>query len=222
MSTAAVSATCLCGSLSKEVVLCPDHHQYHREGRQLASVSSVLRGVWPEKPDYSNAPADRLENARDRGVEVDALFCAWIEGRLERVPAGGARVDSAALLWKLCTWWRIEHSGHSATTQVILADHDMAGTCDLIIGNGDPVIGGGVWDLKTTYNIEPSYALQVGLYGLLYEAQYGIAPEALGIIHLTERFKVPKVINLPVAETMADAALIRDTWRMAQRRLGRS
>jgi len=210
--TTVIVSTCVCGSLSKETVLCPDHHRYFREGREFASVSRVLRSVWPVKPDYSKAPADVLENARLRGVEVDALFSAYVAGALKRIPAG-TRADAVKLFMRLREWWDETHADHAASSQVILADDDIAGTCDVIIG-------GGVWDLKATYDVDDSYPLQVGMYGLLYAAMYGRPPDALGIIHVTERYATPKVISLPVEETMRDAALIRDTWRMAQRRIG--
>lgn len=209
MST--IVETCACGSLSKETVICSDHHRYFRDGRELTSVSNVLRSVWPVKPDYASAPPEVLENARERGSAVDALFSAYVIGKLQRIPAG-TRADVVELFQKLRAWWDVEHATSAASSQVILADDAIAGTCDVIIG-------GGIFDLKSTYEVDPSYPLQVGLYGLLYESMYKRPPDALGIIHVTKRYAKPKVVALPVAETMRDAALIRDTWIMAQQRV---
>jgi hypothetical protein len=208
--SAVIPATCCCGSLSPEVTFCLEHHRYFRSGAELASVTRVLRSVWPVKPDFSAADPAVIENARERGVEVDALFCRYVEGKLQAVPAGTRR-DSWELLEKLIKWW--DNLGVKAQTQVILADNEVAGTCDLKLDTT------AIWDLKCTYDIEPIYPVQLGMYGIL-EAMSSKLPDHLAIVHCTKRFVEPKLIDVPVREAVRDAELVRDMYRLVNRRGG--
>lgn len=212
-----VPDTCSCGTIGRlDVRLCAEHHRYWNGDRELASVSKVLRSTWPIPADFSRADPAVLENARERGVLVDHLFSAYVSGRPLYIPRG-TRDDptflenSKNLFHKLRTWWDASHKGDSVSAQKILANDEFAGMCDLIIG-------GGVWDLKTTYDLEVTYPLQVGLYGLLYESMYNRLPDELGIIHVTERYAKPRIIELPVGDTLHDAHSVLQMYRLIQRR----
>lgn len=208
MSAVTALNTCVCGSIGAPNVVrfAECHHRYFRGDKQLASVSSVLRSIVPT--DLSSIDPTVLENARDRGVAVDSLFSAYVLGKLNRIPAG-TRLDAVNLFQKLRSWW-IPHE--EVRSQVVLANDDVAGTCDLIID-------GGIWDLKATYNLAPAYALQVGLYGVLYENMYGHVPNSLGLIQVTARHDKPIVVSLDVDATLADARTLLECWRMVQRRM---
>lgn len=208
MST--VLAACCCDTLSSTVVRCEEHHRYFRDGKELTSVTKVLKSTWPVKPDFSRADPAVIENARDRGKEVDALFSSYVNGTLWIVPMGTRR-DSWELLDRLIKWW--DRLGVKAQAQVILADDEVAGTCDI----KPPSI---IWDLKCTYNIEATYPVQLGMYAILDSHATGKLPGELGIIHCTERFKEPKLIDVPMSDAMHDAEIVRQMYRLVSRRGG--
>lgn len=203
-------SSCVCQTIGApaEVRLCEEHHAYWRGDRRLTSVTAVVKGMWPEKPDFSAAPEGVIENARERGVEVDTLFTAYLRGKLHEIPAG-TREDSADLFMKLVRWWE-KRSGMEADAQVILADDEIAGCADIVPPKA-------VYDLKTTYDLEPTYSLQVGGYCHLYEAQYGVLPEECGIIHLTKRFAEPKLVKFEVMTVVSEFRIVRDMWRLTRR-----
>lgn len=225
MSTAV--ATCQCGSIGADpsvVRLAECHHRYFRGDKQLVSVSKML-AMWPRDPCgecrmpfYGDHVPNcgvkaKIENARERGSEVDRLFAGYINGTLQFIPSG-TRLDSCNLLDKLLTWW--ERQGLQARTQVILADADAAGTCDLLIDGGRVIA-----DLKCTYDVDAVYPLQLGFYGLLALAQ-GVQAEELWIIHATARYAEPRLIQVPVKEAMGDAAIVRRMYSMVTRRTGKA
>lgn len=216
MSTVAVASDCVCGSIGRtDLRLCKVDHRYWRGDKELTSVSRVLRSTWPIAPDFSKADPAVLDRARDRGILVDHLFSAYVTGGRLYIPAGTRNDDefldeSKALFSKLCKWWDRQMMT-TATPQVMLADDEIAGTCDLLTADG------WVYDLKCTYNIEPTYPLQLGAYAELHQAQFGTVPN-IGIIHVSKRFPEPKVITLNVVECLADWRAVRSMWRVVQRR----
>lgn len=204
-----MSLACLClAPPSPDVTFCAEHHVYARNGKRLASITSVLKTTWPEKPDFSAAPEGVIENARERGSEVDALFSRWLTGQLTEIPVN-TREDSRDLLLKLTDWWRDSSYG-PARAQVILTDDEIAGMVDILPEKA-------VLDLKTTYDLEPTYRLQVGGYCHLYEAECGELPETCGIIHLTKRFAQPKFIAFDPVSVVSEFRVVLDMWRLTQR-----
>lgn len=172
-------------------------------------MSTVLRSTWPFKADYSKADPAVIENARDRGVEVDLLFTRYLRGELKEIPAG-MRNDAIELFFRLKRWW--EGRKHELTqAQVILADQSVAGTCDVIDD-------GWIYDLKSTYDIEPMYQLQLGAYAQLYFATFQQAAKGIGIIHVTKRYAAPKLIKIDMPAALQDWSVLRDTYHMAVRR----
>ena len=67
--------------------------------RRLTSVGKIIRSCWP--PPERPIPPDVIENARDRGEQVDRLFAAYVLGKLNTIPAG-TRCSSRNLLPSLC------------------------------------------------------------------------------------------------------------------------
>lgn len=198
------------GADPKVVTFHECHHVYKRGDKELDSVTRVIKACFPVKPSYFDAQPDVLENARERGIAVDRLVTAYLRGTLTAIPAG-TRQDATTLFFKVKAW--LDSWECKGVPQVIVADEDIAGTADIVTTEG------GIWDLKTTYNVsEPTYELQLGLYALLFKAQFGELPSRIGIIHLTERFAAPRIVPLDVKQCVQDAAMIRDVWLMAQRR----
>jgi hypothetical protein len=168
-------------------------------------VTKVIKNTWPIKPDFSAADPEVLENARDRGVVVDDLFSAYVNGTLTKIP-GGTRRDAVDLFLKLQKWW--DKRGVKARSQVMLADDEIAGTCDIITEDG------WIYDVKATYNIEPTYPIQLGAYAHLH----GAWPKGIGIIHVTKRFEAPKLIELSLTQCLGDWVTVRALWQVVERR----
>ena len=194
------------------VRLCEPHHKYHIGGKQLASVSSVLRSTLPITPGYAAASPDVVENARLRGVSCDTLFSAYVNGTLDEIPQG-TRLDvwdplsKDGLLQRLIPWW--DRLGiRNAQAQVTLNDDEIAGTADVVTPDC-------IFDLKTVHTLQPSYELQLGGY-LDLDAVNGDIKKA-AIIHVTRRFHEPKLVWLDEHRCHADWFTVREMWRLIRR-----
>ncbi len=191
------------------VVFDPEKHTYHRGLVRLESVTSVIRSTWPIKPSWDQVDPAVIENARERGVEVDSLFSAWLNGTLDRIPAG-MREDARDRFLALTEWW----SHGAAKAQVILADDEIAGQADIVLPTA-------IYDLKNTAQIESTYSLQLGAYADLYEKEHGRLPDALGVIHVTHPKGKPvsiKVIHFDVAIAVSEWRLLRQFWTLVKRK----
>ena len=191
--------TCRCEEITAEVIQCPEHFRLYRGGRRLASVGSIIRASFPMDP---SIPPDKLENARERGEQVDRLFCAYVTGMLERIPAG-TRSDARDLFLKLRVWFD-RQDFHSVDSQIVLGDHDHGGVLDLRL-DGVPV------DLKATYNVEHTHRLQVAAYCDLDGGKHG------RILHVTERYSEPRLIDLDPGDYQ-DWRILLDHRRLQERR----
>ena len=206
ISEAAIS-TCNCtlwDATDTTVRLCSDHHRYHRGPKQLVSVTKIIKTLWPVKPDFSRAPPAVLENARDRGIVVDSLFSAYVNDMLDKIPHG-TRKDAVLLFNKVRRWWD-GHVHDNPRAQVILADDEIAGQCDILDVDR-------IYDLKTTYNVEDTYPLQLAAYGDLHFATFHRPVKKLAIIHVTERYPEPKIIPVDITR-LQDWMAIREMWRL--------
>ncbi len=204
--------TCCCtvwDATDTQVRQCPEHHRYWRGPKELVSVTKVLKNTWPIKPDFSQARPEVLENARDRGVVVDDLFSRYVNGALDRIPAG-TRQDAVQLFFKLRRWWD-GRKHEEPKAQVMLADDDLAGTCDVLDGDS-------MYDVKATYNIEKIYPIQLGGYAQLHFASFQRPIKKLGIIHVTERYPEPKIIAVDMAEALQDWMILRQMHELVMKR----
>lgn len=204
--------TCGCASIGEDpnsVRFCAECHRYWRGDKKLASVSSVIRSTWPLKPDFSRADPAVIENARDRGVVVDQLFSAYVNGALDRIPRG-TRQDAVELFFKVRRWWD-SRKHENARAQVILADSEIAGTCDVLTDDC-------IYDLKATHDVEPVYPIQLAAYAELHFATFQRPAKSLGIIHVTKRYAEPKILKIDLASAMQDWMTLREMYRMVQRR----
>lgn len=203
-------------TLAEDVRLDPETHTYYRGLQKLVSVSKIIKTVMPT--DYSAVAEDVLEHAKRRGILVDALFCQYLNGEPLRYPKGtpvdyvdsnGTRKsvmdEGRALIEKLIPFWdRLGIKG--ALAQVILADDDTAGTCDVLAGDW-------IFDLKCVSSLQPSYALQLGGYRALHGK-----PLNLAVIHVNKTLKEPRLVEYKAAECEVDFRCIREAYRVVQRR----
>jgi hypothetical protein len=205
-------SACTCATVGPESELrfhdC--HHVYKRGDRELPSVSSVIRAVWP--PSYSGVSDAVLENARERGVEVDAMFSAWVNGGFGEIDVTGYRNDAVALTKKLINWWVDANMPMTADVrcQVQCDDGEIAGTADIVTLDA-------VYDLKTVYSLLPTYPIQLGGYVSLIRDGVLLASDKAAIIHVTERFKEPKLIEYDVPSILRDWATTRDFYNLTRR-----
>jgi hypothetical protein len=191
-----------------------DTHTYRRGLQVLTSVTKVVRETWPVKPSWDGVDQAVIDNARDRGVEVDALFSGWINGTLRSIPAG-TREDAKERFQALRAWWAgSQFTGLPCSAQVILADDEIAGQSDVIPG-------GWILDLKNTAAIESTYSMQLGGYADLYEKQHGRLPSGLGVIHVTQAKDKPvsvKLVQFEVMTAVSEWRLLRQFWGLVQRK----
>lgn len=192
---------CTCDSLGRtDLRQCPDHFHLWRADKRLTSVGRIIHASFPMDP---TIPAAVLENARERGSEVDALFSKYVIGNLRAIPAG-TRQDSLALFEKLQNWYDRQNIG-LALSQVLLGDTDHGGIVDLIF-DSVPV------DLKCTYNVETAHRLQTAAYSDLHGENHSSY-----VLHVTERFKEPRIVPLE-QQDYDDWRTMLAHWRMTQRR----
>ena len=167
--------TCCCGSIGASGMrMCEDHHRYWLGDKELASVSSVIRSVYPKKS-WDGVDRAVIERARERGSRVDAYLSKYVTtGNVMTEP--GEWVEVLERLDRVVAWWNRNVNGVPVSTQKILYSER-----DGIAGTADFVIGDMVMDLKNTAQIEKSYAIQVGAY-----AEYENASRA-GVLHVTAK-----------------------------------
>ncbi len=203
MSTATI--TCICGSVTPEVVLCSSCHRYWQEGRELYGVTSTIRAVWPT---ITAADPDVLENARVRGVEVDALITAFLLDSLPVLPSD-TREDVKDLFLKFIEWWAVKRPKKwgACRPQVIVSDGVYAGTVDLLFENG-PIV-----DVKCTYNIQQTHEFQLGGYRALHGMK-----KTVGILHLTKRINDANLFMLDGVECHDDWRTIRNFHQLMLRK----
>lgn len=187
--------------IATDVTLDAESHVYTRGDKRLTSVSGVIKSIIPT--DYSSVDQAVLENARQRGSECDALFSAYVEGRLDSYPVG-TRIDVVDLMDKLIPFW--DALGiRNARAQVILADDEVAGTCDII--SPDVIL-----DLKCVSRTSPTYGIQLGAYRELADGGRDIA-----LIHVNAAMKAPKLIELNAGDCLHDWEIIRHAWKVVRR-----
>lgn len=198
MST--ITATCTCGSIGRtDLRQCPDHFYIWNGDVRLTSVGRIAGLSFPLDP---SIPTDVLENARDRGSEVDKLFAAYCLGKLRAIPSG-TRNDARDLFLKAMKWFDRQRF-KKVEVQVLLGVSDYGGVLDFRF-DGIPC------DLKCTYNVEESAKMQVAGYVDLCGYNGG------HILHVTERYAEPRLVNI-LMEEVDDWRVMLAHWRMLKRR----
>lgn len=203
MGEGATGVTCdhsTIGADPSTVVLYPCCHSYYRGDKRLTSVTQVLK-VLPY--DYIGVDEARVENARDRGEEVDRLACAYVVGQLSAIPAG-TREDAADLFERLFMPWWDKQGFRKVEVQKIVTDGEIAGSCDI---KADGVI----IDVKSTYDLLPKHRLQVAGYGDLENDGSDTI-----LLHLSKRLKAAKVVGVSLSDRH-DWRTVRQFWELSQR-----
>lgn len=186
---------------------CAEHHAYYRGAGRLSSVTGVLRTVIPV--DYSAVDPAVLENARERGIQVDDLASRYVVGGLDRIPAGTRR-DAVELFFRFREWWD-NHKHGEIRSQVMLCDTDIAGTADIIDGET-------IYDVKATYSVDPIYELQLAAYAELHEIMYQRPVKHVAVIHLTKRKPKAHIHKIDLPQASQDWQAIRAAYRVIKRR----
>src|SRR5262245_39595628 len=136
MSVLVVAPNCLCETPAEwsktvlsEVRLCEEHHRYWKGGKELVSVSEIIRSTWAFKSNFSQAKPSVLANALSRGIQVDRLISKYLSNDLKVLPKG-TRFDAAQLFLKFRRWW-FDHKHGDIQTQVLVHDDSVGGMMDI-------------------------------------------------------------------------------------------
>ena len=196
----------------KTITLDADHRYWDETGKELYGVTATIKQMWPST---NGAPEHVIENARERGAELDALVTSYLNGTLHAIPAG-IREDTKELFLKFLDWWGICREARDwgkVTPQVMLSDGEYAGTCDLLFENGTII------DIKCKWDLDFQCELQLGGYADLYLDNPVNHPAIceVGILHLTKRLAKPKLIMLNEVQCVQDWRTIRDMHRLLRR-----
>lgn len=207
-------AECICG-LQEGLYHCETHHSIWRGTTQLPAVTRIIKACWPQEPCrecewpmYSKhrpscSVKERIQNACERGIEVNALFDRYVLGYLDVIPIH-TRLDSQDLFWKLVDWFDAQHF-RRVEVQVVLGNADYGGVLDYRF-DGIP------YELKCTYDVEQTHIMQAAAYEDLSESR-----ESAVILHCTERYREPRVRRIR-REDKNDWLQTLEYWRMLQRR----
>lgn len=161
---------CVCGVVATGLTFCEECHRYWRGGEEVPSVTRIVREVLPSS--YEGVDPAVIENARERGVEVDTWFCRWLVGDAEEIGDGVLREDSAKILTGLCEAWpeiaAKSIAGFADFEPEMKVQHRVdggsyAGTADMFCDLGS-LWRPAVIDLKCTYEPLISHVVQLGAY----------------------------------------------------------
>lgn len=158
---------CLAIYQTPTVAFCEPCHAYWLNGKQLPSVSQVIRAVYPQKSFDGVDPAV-IENARERGVLVERYLCEYVRTGAVRTD-DGERADVLERLDIVIPWWEKNMADKAIECQKIVSDGAIAGTADFVFSiPRSGYIDYRVIDLKNTASPEKDWPLQGAAYGQLY------------------------------------------------------
>lgn len=150
---------CTCGSVGNKngIRFCAKCHRYWNDDTELASVSSVIRDIYP-KHSWDKADPAKVAHAKERGIRVDRYLTEYLStGRVTMNPGEWREVQDR---FDMVTEWCEKNLRGRVESQVIVYS-----TRDGVAGTADIRISDTIIDLKNTWSIEKSYALQMGAYG---------------------------------------------------------
>lgn len=169
-------------------------HRYYAGLVEYASVSSVIRAVFPVKKSWDAVSPEIIENARLRGIKTEEFINSYIRGESITVPSDSdlgieTRENDTVIngVEAFIGWWeKQDDDTQTVEIQRILHDdaHLIAGTADLVTSDVLGIKPSVVWDIKCVAQLEKEYALQIGSYGHMH----GGSP-ALRIIHIHKSIK---------------------------------
>lgn len=193
--------TCACGTIGnpEELRRCEEHHSYWWGDRRLTGVTSVIKECFPTT--YDGVSPEVLENARDRGTQLDTLVSAYVIGELTEYPKG-TRYEVIDLFTHFMDWW--DRQGFKdVRSQYAVHDTEFAGTMDIFAD-------GIIFDLKCTYDVKYVHQLQVAGYSDLERNQRGGV-----VIHLTKRYNGVRLVELS-DDAYDDWLTTRKFWKLKQ------
>ncbi len=221
--------TCTCQTVEAVPVirLCQDHHCYWYGDQRRTSISGVMKRVWPVKPSWDSQDTPdsvkrKVENARERGQQVDEMFSQWVVGNLKVLPptinGAGRRDDAVERLSALMDWWNSRPFGevNYVATQKIVHDDELAGTIDLVLNCGEYIL-----DLKNTSSIETTHSLKLGAYADLHQRMHGRKVRVIGDIHVTKKRDEPVKVKFREYElsiALNEWQKVREFWSLVRRK----
>ena len=175
----------------KQVTL-PDSRYYRRNGQYYPSVTYVL-GYYPKGKFFEDwlkkvgyASEYIVKKAAEEGTLVHELVEAYLNGEelhfLNSYGSPQYNPDVWQMFLHFVEFWEIYKPKLIETEVHLFSDElKVAGTCDLICE-----IDGKLWliDLKTSNHIQPTYEIQVAVYGQCYKECYGKDIDNYGILWL--------------------------------------
>lgn len=198
MSTVAIEADCCCGSIGRtDLRQCPVHFRIYRGDVRLTSIRRIIKPFFPLPP----IPDEVLENARERGKEVDEIFGALLRGTITAIP-WETREDSRDLILKLVNWFN-KQNFRSVEVGVLVGDEDHGGILDFRFD-------GAAIELKATSQVQIDHRLQCAGYANLLKTDGAI-------LHVTKNLKEPKLRWL-TPDDQHDWHTLLTCWRMLKRR----
>ena len=179
------SEPCECCITDGDIRFCKTKHTYTHipTDTPLTSVSKVIQTVYSTKSWDGVDPAV-VENARVRGEMVDAALAEYVSTGAVSMTATAdvtERLEIAVRLWdkyrdscKLTGDIRSQHILYSV-------EYGIAGTADFTHD------GAHILDLKTTYNTELSWGLQIGAYAFMLNGMTKQEIRSASIIHISPK-----------------------------------
>lgn len=157
-------------------------HKYSIGGKQLDSVTHIIKAVWPTPPTHEQAPLSVLEKARYRGERVDYWTGHYAENDgeidVEDKPDVVERMDI------FHDWWQLEKPEFIAQQMTVWNEH-ACGRLDLLLRWKGYLT---ILDAKCTYEPQETWPIQVGGYSDLYSGPEPI--NRIGTLHINPRFEV--------------------------------
>ena len=175
----------------KQVTL-PDSRYYRRNGSYYPSVTYVL-GYYPKGKFFEDwlkkvgyASEYIVKKAAEEGTLVHELVESYLNGEelhfLNKYGSPQYNPDVWQMFLHFVEFWEIYKPKLIETEVHLFSDElKVAGTCDLICEIDDKL-----WliDLKTSNHIQPTYEIQVAVYGQCYKECYGKDIDNYGILWL--------------------------------------
>ena len=158
----------------------PVTHTYRAGLREFVSVSKVIRTMMPFKKSFDGVPEHIIENARERGIRVDAYCCEYARtGDILTKP--DERKDVIDRVQMFADWWDKQETANVLTQHILSDDaNSIAGTPDLIVTPYKTIIVK-LLDIKCTAKEEADWRYQLGAYASMANP---LCDVELAVIHI--------------------------------------
>ncbi len=176
----------------------PLEHRYYIDGREVASISGIVREMLPAH--YKNVDADILEKAKQKGKALRDM--------IEHYERYGQKAYHPEMQGYIALKRQHQFDVLESETVVLLWHHGAiiaAGRFDMVVAS--PYMDGtGIADVRRMAHFKEAHVtLQLNLYKRAYEQTYKRRIDYLKCIHLRGRFK--DYVDIPVNPKMVDETL---------------